>query len=195
MKYVHRGLAIVGLAVATLVGGGTLASVEAQGRLESRSVIGAFVPTGDHGDELDGALMMGSSLAFRTSETLSLVGRLTWSGSNAKQLSGSPEVKVYSYDLGAEYRVADVAAGRSWRLRPFVGGGVGGRTYNADVSGMKNETDFVGYGALGIQADYKKIGVRIEGRDYLSRYDGLSGTDDRATRNDIGISAGLAFRF
>lgn len=195
MKSVHRGFAVVGIAVAALVGVGWFGSVEAQGRLESRSVIGAFLPTGDHGNELDGALMMGSSLAFRASESVSLVGRFTWSGSNAKQLAGDPEVKVYSYDLGAEYRIADLAAGRSWRMRPFVGGGVGGRTYNADVSGMTNETDFIGYGTLGIQADYKKIGFRIEARDYLSRYDGLSGTGDRATRNDVGVSAGMAFRF
>ena len=192
---VHRAFGIAGFAVSTLIAAGTLASVEAQGRFESRSVIGAFIPTGDQRAELDGALMMGSSLAFRASETVSLVGRFTWSGSNAKQLTGDPDVKVYSYDLGAEYRIADVGAGRSWRVRPFVGGGVGGRTYNADVSGMKNETDFVGYGALGIQADYKKIGFRLEGRDYLSRYDGLNGAGDGATRNDVGVSAGMAFRF
>ena len=195
MRNVHRGFAVAGLAIAALVSGGALTRIQAQGRLESRSVIGAFIPTGDQRTELDGALMMGSSLAFRASPSISLVGRFTWSGSNAKQLSGQPQVKVYGYDLGAEYRVADVAAGRSWRVRPFVGGGVGGRTYNTDVSGMKNETDLVGYGALGIQADYKKIGFRVEGRDYLSRYDGLTGTGDRATRNDVGVSAGMAFRF
>jgi hypothetical protein len=195
MKNVYRGCGIVGLALACLVSAASLASVEAQGRLESRSVIGAFIPTGDQRDELDGALMVGSSVAFRASQTLALVGRFTWSGSNAKQLAGQPEVKVYGYDLGAEYRIADVAAGRGWRIRPFAGGGVGGRTYDTDASGMTNETDLVAYGALGIQADYKKIGFRVEGRDYLSRYDGLTGAGDRATRNDVGVSAGMAFRF
>ena len=186
---------LAGIAIAVAAAAALVPSVsQAQGRFESRSRIGAFIPTGDHRQELDNALMMGSAAGFRLSQNLSVVGSVVWSTSNAKAIAGQPEVKVYSYDVGAEYRVADVGLGREWQLRPFVGGGVGGRTYDSDIAGASTDTDLAGYGALGIQADYKKVGFRIEARDYVSRYNGLQGEGESTTRNDVGLTAGIAFR-
>jgi hypothetical protein len=38
------------------------------------------------------------------------------------------------------------------------------------------------------------VGFRIEARDYVSRYNGLQGEGKSVTRNDIGLTAGLALR-
>jgi hypothetical protein len=37
--------------------------------------------------------------------------------------------------------------------------------------------------------------VRIEGRDYLSRFTPLTGTGDAKTRNDVTVATAFAIRF
>ena len=40
----------------------------------------------------------------------------------------------------------------------------------------------------------RRFGFRIEARDYVSRYNGLQGGGQSTTRNDVGVTAGMAFR-
>jgi hypothetical protein len=189
---------LVRVAVLTLIGTAALAPsrASAQGRrFETHSMVGAFIPTGDQRDAQKDALMMGTGLGFHISPTITVVGAFAWSDNTAKEVSGEPDLKIYSYDLGVEYQPFDTMVGSWWHLRPFVGGGAGGRTYDTKDDATSSETDLTGYAALGMQADYKRVGFRIEGRDYISSYDGLTGSSDRATRNDVVLSSGFVFHW
>ena len=166
----------------------------AQGQLEIRTIGGAFIPMGDQRDELKGGKMFGLSAAYHLTPKLSLTGGAAWSGSEAKLFDDTPKVNVYHYDVGAEYQLFHAAPGDDWHFRPFIGAGIGGRTY--DTEGLDTHaTSFTGYGSLGVVMNYKKMGFYVEGRDYLSSYEGLTGFDERSTRNDLGIRTGMSLRF
>jgi hypothetical protein len=78
-------------------------------------------------------------------------------------------------------------------LRPFVGVGLGGRTYALRDVDADSRTYFAGYGALGTELQLGRIAFRLEGRDYISRYEGIREDTDTSTRNDILLSVGLAY--
>ena len=80
-----------------------------------------------------------------------------------------------------------------WLLRPFVGLGVGGRTYDFEAANVKTRSFLVGYGALGTEFQISRFAVRLEGRDYLSRMKDIAGLTKAATRNDLMVTAGLAY--
>ena len=52
-----------------------------------------------------------------------------------------------------------------------------------------------GYGALGGEAGFGRTGLRLEARDYISRFEPLTGNGDAKTRNDVTLAAGLTVRF
>jgi hypothetical protein len=49
--------------------------------------------------------------------------------------------------------------------------------------------------ALGGDCGLGVLGVRIEARDYVANCKPLTGSGDSKTRNDVGLLAGLAYRF
>ena len=185
------GAALMAMTFSTLVP----AAAKAQSEFEIRPFAGALIPVGDQRDELKNGTMAGVSANYRLTRTLWLTGLVGWSDSQARLLNGEPNVDVYHYNIGTEFRPFDFTAGSNWRFRPFMGGGLGGRTYDTDANGLESQTNFTGYSALGLQIDYRVVGLRLEGRNYLSRSKGLTGDQDTKTRDDIGITAGLSFHF
>ena len=191
--------AVVGIAMVA----GQAAAQEGVGRrIEVRPFVGAYVPTGDQRDELKDAFAVGTTLAFRATPALSIVGSFGWSPSEAKNDGGeaaadsAAELDLFQYDLGLELG-RDFALGASaWTWRPFVGIGAGARTYSYRDLDVDAETDFAGYGAAGVQFDAGRFGLRLEARDYLSSFDGLDGKlSDSSTRNDLFLTGALSVRF
>lgn len=187
------GAAALAMAIGTMMS--APAQAQEHGSFEIRPFAGALVPIGDQRDELKNGAMAGVSASYQLTRTLWVTGLLGWSDSQARLLIGQPNVDVYHYNIGTEFRPFDFSAGSDWRFRPFMGGGLGGRTYDTEATGLESQTNFTGYSALGLQIDYRMVGLRLEGRNYLSRSKGLTGDQDTKTRDDIGITAGLSFHF
>ena len=79
---------------------------------------------------------------------------------------------------------------------PFVGLGLGGRTYDyRDLDAVDSKSNFVGYGALGGELGIGRVGVRLEARDNISGFKPLTGDGDTKTRNDVTVAAGFTIRF
>jgi hypothetical protein len=77
-------------------------------------------------------------------------------------------------------------------FRPFVGAGVGSRTYDYKDRQTKNTSCVAGYASLGAEIRHRVIAVRSEARDYLSCFQSpISG--ERRTRNDLGLTIGLVY--
>ena len=163
--------------------------------VELRPFVGAYVPTGEQRDLLRDAVLVGAQASWRVRPSLALTGTVGWAPSKDRLTPGDQTLDLYQYDLGAELRAASWLAGGGWDFTPFVGLGAGGRTYDYRDLDVSAKTNFAGYGALGGDVGVGAVALRVEVRNYLSRFTPLTGGGDAETRNDLGVAAGLSYRF
>jgi hypothetical protein len=181
--------------VTTLVAG---SRVEAQAGglgLELRPFVGAYIPTGDQRDFLKDAVLVGGQASWRVIPAFAITGTFGWSPSKDRITAGDQTLDIFQYDVGAELRAPSLYDAGFLTLTPFVGLGVGGRTYSYRDLNVDSKTNFDGYGALGGDIGFGPVALRIEARDYVSQFKPFTGNGDTKTRNDIGIAAGVAYRF
>ena len=186
---------------AQLVGGATdqpapagswLAATD--GVVEVRPFAGALIPTGPSRAFLKNALLAGGQVSVRILPQLAATGTFAWSPNNDRTFVGAPTLDVYQYDVGLEARGAGWFQGDGWNFTPFAGLGVGGRTYNYRDLDLRTTTDVDGYGAIGGEVGYGRIGLRVEGRDYISQFHPLNGIGSTANHNDVALGAGVTVR-
>jgi hypothetical protein len=161
---------------------------------ELRPYAGAYIPTGPQRDLLKDAVIVGGQASYRIVPQLALTGTLGWSPSKDRITPGDQTLDVWQYDLGAELRAPSWLTSGAWDFTPFVGLGGGGRTYNYRDLDVDSKTNVAGYGTLGGEIGFGRIGLRIEGRDYVSQFKPFEGGDSK-TRNDVTVAAGLTLRF
>lgn len=159
--------------------------------LELRPVVGAFIATGsEHRAFVKDGFLLGGQVSWLFSPQFAATGNFAWSGSDSPASPVLPiqrRLNVYQYDVGIEGRTD-----RQWDgLGGFAGLGVGGRTYHLDAVGTNSHLD--GYAALGGDYALGRTAVRIEGRDYISRFRPFEG-GNTSTRNDVSVTAGVTFR-
>jgi hypothetical protein len=164
------------------------------GIVEVTPYAGAFIPTGSARTLLKNALLAGGQLSVRIVPQLAAVGTFGWTPNNDRTIVGAPTLDVYQYDLGIQARGAGWFQGDGWDFTPFAGVGGGGRTYNYRDLNLNTTTDVDGYGSVGADLGYGRLGLRIEGRDYLSQFHPLNGVGPTTNHNDVAISAGLRVR-
>jgi hypothetical protein len=170
------------------------------GIFEIRPFAGAFLPTGAQRTLLKDAVLAGGQLSARLIPQLAVTGTFAWTPNNDQLTPGAPTLDVYQYDLGLEARGAGWFQGEGWDFVPFVGLGGGARTYSYRNLNFSSTTDGDGYGSVGAEVDYGRVGLRVEGRDYISQFRPLGsglggGLGGRTTnRNDVGLVGGLSIR-
>ena len=162
---------------------------------EIRPLVGAYIATGDQRDVLKDAVLVGGQLSWYVIPALGITGTFGWSPSKDRITPGDQTLDIYQYDVGAELRAASLWSDEMWSFTPFVGAGVGGRTYNYRDLNVDSKTDFDGYGSLGGDIALGAIGFRLEARDYVSQFKPLTGAGATKTRNDVGLAAGFSYRF
>ena len=190
-------------ALALAVAGGLSASATvalaqdapSRGAFEVRPYAGAYVPTGDHRDLLRDAVIVGAQASYRLRPGVALTGTFGWSPSKDRIVAGDQTLDVLQYDIGAELRAPAWYDGGAVTFSPFAGVGVGGRTYSYRDLDVGSRSNVAGYGAIGGDVGFGRWGLRLEARDYVSRFEPLSGAGDAETRNDVTIAAGLTLRF
>lgn len=186
-------LALTGMAepAAAQVGGPSSLS---QGVFEVRPFAGAFFATGDQRDLLDDAFLTGLQASVRIIPALAVTGTFGWSP-NKDLITSSEKLDIFQYDVGVEARAASLAGNGRVDFSPFIGAGLGGRTYSYRDLDADSRTHFNGYGAVGGDLGFGRVGLRVEARDYISRFKPLIGEGDAEARNDIALAAGLYVRF
>lgn len=162
--------------------------------IEIRPFAGAHVPTGDQRDLLRDALLVGAQTTYRVTPAFALTGTVGWSPSKDRISAGDQTLDVLQYDVGAELR-APAWYGGAVTFSPFVGLGVGGRTYSYRHLDVDSRTNVAGYGAIGGDVGLGRWGLHLEARDYLSRFEPLVGAGDTGTRNDVTLAAGVTLSF
>jgi hypothetical protein len=166
-----------------------------RGAFELRPYVGAYIPTGEQRDLLKDAVLVGAQASYSIRPQLALTGTFGWSPSKDRITIGDQTLDLFQYDLGVEGRWANAYVAPSWRFEPFAGLGVGGRTYRYRDLEVDSKTNVAGYGALGGEFGFGRVGLRIEARDYVSRFEPLIDDGDAKTRNDVTLAAGLTVKF
>jgi len=163
--------------------------------LEVRPFVGAYIPTGDQRDFLKDAVLVGGQASWSVIPAFAITGTFGWSPSKDRITAGNQTLDIFQYDLGAELRAPSLYDAGFITLTPFVGLGAGGRTYSYRDLNVDSKTNFDGYGALGGDIGFGPVALRIEARDYVSQFKPLTGAGDTKTRNDIGLAAGVSYKF
>jgi Outer membrane protein beta-barrel domain len=161
---------------------------------ELRPYVGAYIPTGDQRDLLKDAVLVGGQASYRINPNFALTGTLGWSPSKDRITPGDQTLDVWQYDLGAELRAPSWFTSGAWDFTPFIGLGAGGRTYNYRDLDVNSKTNVAGFGGVGGELGFGRVGLRLEARDYVSQFKPFDGGDSK-TRNDVTVATGLTLRF
>jgi hypothetical protein len=159
---------------------------------ELRSFVGAFVPTGGQKREFKAATMVGVQAAQELSSNWHVLGSLSYThGHNKFALFTDDRTAIWQYDVGIEAN-AVVELANKWLWRPLVGIGAGGRTYDYRNPNVGSNSCTAGYGSVGTEFQRNIVAIRFEARDYVNCFESpMSGK--KSTRNDLGLSIGLAY--
>jgi hypothetical protein len=197
VRRIGVGLGVLA-AVAVFAASAEAQSSSGSGSFEIRPVVCGFVPTGDHRDLLDDAVHVGGTLAYGVAPNVALVGTFGWSPTKDRT-RGAEKLNLFQYDVGVEGRLNNLTPNAAIATRPYAGVGLGGRTYDyRNLSGTSAETNFLGYGTVGVQLAPVSgpIGLRVEVRNNVSAFRGLQGElPDRNARHDMQFITGLSYTF
>ena len=161
---------------------------------EIRPFLGMYIPTGDQRDLFENAAMFGVQAAMEVRPTFHLLGTFGWIPGQAKYSGFDDDVQIFQYDIGLELNMVR-QVGDSWLFKPFIGVGGGARSYFYASDNLQDRTCAAGYGALGAEMQLGRAAFRLEGRDNLYCYRSPLPNVDSRTRNDVGLSFGIAYHF
>jgi hypothetical protein len=161
---------------------------------ELRITSGALVPTGTQRSSLKDAQATAAQLSWVVRPSLAITGTFAWARSRDVATVGTPKLDVFTSDLGVEARRGQWFADRAVTLSPFVGLGAGARSYNYRKLDVEATNNLAGYGAAGGELGFKRVGLRLEVRDYVTGFRPLIGAGKSRARNDVVIMAGLGIK-
>lgn len=180
---------LVALAATSLV-----ASAQQPIRPEIRPFVGMYMPTGTQRDLFKDAAMYGLQAALEVKPEFHMLGTFGWVPGQTKYAGLKDEVQIFQYDVGVEFNMVR-ALGDAWLFKPFLGAGAGARTYLYANDNLTDRTCAAGYGALGMEFEINRAAIRLEGRDNVFCFRSAIPDVKSKTRNDVGVSLGLAYHF
>lgn len=185
----------IAFVIAGLLTGATALSAQTTKiKPEIRPFGGAVIPTGDQRELFKDAPMAGVQAAVELMPSLHIVGTFGWAPSQNKYAAALTQdnVNIFQYNVGAELGFVQPVAG-DWELRPFIGIGGGARTYVYEAQALADKTCGAGYGAVGTEFQLARTSLRLEARDNLFCFRSPIANVSSETRNDIGLSLGVAY--
>ena len=161
---------------------------------ELRFTSGALVTTGDQASSLKNAGTSAAQVSWLIRPSLSITGTFAWSRSRDVSMISQPKLDVFSSDLGLEKRLGQRFRESAVTFSPFMGVGAGARSYNYRKLDQDATHNVAAYGAIGGEIGVRRVGVRLEARDYVSQFKPLMGAGPSATRNDVVVMVGLRIK-
>ena len=194
---VAAGFAVLGLIAFADGGGAQLRerTLSEETGFEVRPFVGIYVPTGEQKNQVRAAQLAGMQLSLRAVPAFAITGTFGWSPAEDQITRVDETLDLFQYDLGVEARAPELFASMSTEFSPFIGLGAGARTYIYRDLDVGARTNFAGYGALGGDIIFGSVGLRIEGRDYISHFQALDHSGGTDTRNDMVFTGAISFRF
>jgi hypothetical protein len=152
---------------------------------------GNIVPTGAQRDAIKRSNLTVAQFSYVVRPLIALTASIGWARSRDIATVGDPRLDVFTYDLGTEFRAPGWNTGRDVTFRPFAGAGAGARSYNYRSLEVDARHSVSGYVAAGGELGIKRVGLRLEVRDYVSGFKPLGGGGTATTGNDVVVMAGL----
>lgn len=160
---------------------------------EFRVSSGALLATGAQRSQLKDAQLTAAQLSLVTRERLALTGAFSWARSRDRLSAGTPKLDVFTGDIGVEMRSAEWRRDKAVSIRAFTGLGVGARSYHYRSLDVPSSTNVAGYGSLGAEVGIGRVALRLEARDYATRFTPLIGAGNTEARNDVVLMGGFRF--
>lgn len=152
---------------------------------------GAIMPTGAQSHAIKRGNVTAIQLAYAPRATFAVTSTFGWARSRDVAAADAPKLDVFTYDIGAEARAPRWLEGNGMSLMPFVGAGAGGRSYNYRKLDVDATHNLAAYVSAGGEVRVRRIGVRLEARDYVTGFKPLNGAGASRTGNDVVVMAGL----
>jgi hypothetical protein len=181
------------------------ATIAATGALSAQSVVstkphweiivpsGTVLPTGTLKDEIKRGNLSAVQLTYVANPLIGLTATGGWARSRDLASAETPKLDVFTYDVGAELRAPRMFQGKPVTFAPFTGFGAGGRSYTYR-SDNRDATHTIGaYSAIGGDVGIRRVHLRLEARDYVTRFKPLDGRGAAAARNDVMLMLGLRY--
>ena len=152
---------------------------------------GTLIPTGAQRHDLQRANITAAQVTYVLRPDLAITGSLGWARSRDLASIARPNIDVFTYDLGAEFRSTRWANGQATTFSPFVGVGVGGRSYNYHGPHVDATHNPAGYLSAGGEFGRGRVRLRLELRDYVTGFKPFNGVGSGSVRNDVTAIIGL----
>lgn len=158
---------------------------------------GTLIPTGTQRGDIQRANLTAAQLLYVVRPDFAVVATLGWARSRD---AAEQRLDIVSYDVGIEARPTQWVFGNGVTLSPFVGAGLGARSYNARNSNTDASHRLAAYLSAGGELGIRRVHLRLEVRDYVSGSNsagaaasGGSAGDQGAggSRNDVVAMLGL----
>lgn len=159
---------------------------------EMRPIAGLFLPAGRMRDDFKSTFQVGFQGGFEVNDHAHLLLSGIWAQTDARFASLTPrQTDIWQFDAGAELNLLH-RMNRDWLFRPFVGSGIGARTYHYRMDGVGSRTCTVGYLAVGTEFQMHEVAVRMENRNNVSCFSApLTGA--KRTLYDLGLTLGVVY--
>lgn len=191
-RVIHASIvAAAGLGMLAVTGRAVEAQTAPPKRLGLIVPTGMVVPTGAQRDAIKRANLTAVQLSYRVRSAVAITGMVGWARSRDVASTDQPKLDVFTYDVGVEVR--GPRTGEAVSFTPFAGMGAGARSYNYRSLPVNATHNLAAYGGVGGELRKGRLGLRLEGRDYVTGFKPLDGRGPSAARNDLVVMAGLSF--
>jgi hypothetical protein len=150
---------------------------------------GNVVPTGAQSDTLASGKLTTAQLSRQLNSSTAILGTFGWARTRGAAPETGSKVDVFVYDLGAEIHTPTVV--RRLTFSSFAGAGGGGRSYSHRDGGIDASHQGSLYASAGGEIGFRRVQLRAEVRDYVSRFTPFDGDGGSSMRNDIAVMLGL----
>ncbi len=162
-------------------------------RWEVRVASGSLMPTGEQRESLRSGSLTAAQVAWLPQPSFAVIGSFGWARSRDLKSIDAPKLNAFSADLGVEARPMQWMTGQAITFTPFIGFGAGARSYDYRGRSADATHNLAGYGAVGGELGFGKVGLRLEARNYVSGFKPLTGAGTSDTRNDVSVLAAVRF--
>ena len=151
---------------------------------------GRLFSAGMQSGVIKGAEFSAAQLFYLPTPNFAITSAIGWGRSRDLSVVGSPKLDIFTYDVGAEVRSDRRKLSRSITFSPFLGAGIGARSYSYRNLPIRTDSQPAGYVSAGGEFGHNRVRLRVELRNYLSGFQSRNGggTD---LRNDMTVIIGL----
>jgi len=162
-------------------------------RWELRITSGSLRPTGAQRQQLERGPLSSVQVSWLGRPSFAVTGTLGWAKSRDLVAIGSPGLNALAADLGVEARPRQWVVGQRVSLSPFVGVGAGARIYDYRSREASATRNVAAYAALGGEVGVRRLGLRVEIRQYVGGFAPMDGVGPTPTRSDVMLLTSLRF--